>query len=154
VSLDTEVEALKKVPLFRGVDDAKLRLLAFISERMSFRPGEHLCEQGERGDVAYIILDGTADIQISTNHGQETVATVKQNDVVGEISILIDVPRTASVVATTEMKVLAIAKDNFLKLLKNFPDMAIEVMRVLAHRLERTTREVGRLRAGSAKAEQ
>jgi len=153
VSLDTEVDALKKVPLFRDVDDAKLRLLAFISERMSFRAGEHLCEQGESGDVAYIILEGSADIQISTSHGPATVATVKQNDVVGEIAILIDVPRTASVVATTEMKVLAIAKDNFLKLLKNFPDMAIEVMRVLAQRLERTTREVGRLRAGSAGAE-
>ena len=92
MSLDTEVDALKKVPLFRGVDDAKLRLLAFISERMSFRSGEHLCEQGESGDVAYIILEGAADIQISTSYGHETVATVKQNDVVGEIAILIDEP--------------------------------------------------------------
>lgn len=154
MSLDAEVEALKKVPLFRGVDDTKLRLLAFISERVSFRPGEQLCEQGERGDAAYIILDGAADIVIATSHGNETVATVKQNDVVGEIAILIDVPRTATVVATSEVLALAIAKENFLKLLKNFPDMAIEVMRVLAHRLERTTREVGRLRAGSAGAEQ
>ncbi|MEW5422444.1 cyclic nucleotide-binding domain-containing protein [Amorphus sp. 3PC139-8] len=154
MSLDAEVEALKKVPLFRGVDDTKLRLLAFISERVSFRPGERLCEQGERGDAAYIILDGAADIVIQTSHGNETVATVKQNDVVGEIAILIDVPRTATVVATSDVLALAIAKENFLKLLKNFPDMAIEVMRVLAHRLERTTREVGRLRAGPAGAEQ
>lgn len=152
MSLDSEVEALKKVPLFRGVDDAKLRLLAFISERVSFRPGESLCEQGETGDVAYIILGGEAEVQIGTNHGRETVAVIKQYDVVGEIAILIDVPRTASVVATSEVLALAIAKDNFLKILKNFPDMAIEVMRVLAHRLERTTREVGRLRAASAEA--
>ncbi|MEH0072065.1 hypothetical protein V6L77_20075 [Pannonibacter sp. Pt2-lr] len=48
MSLDLEVDALRKVPLFRGIDETKLRLLAFISDRIGFQPGEHLCEQERR----------------------------------------------------------------------------------------------------------
>lgn len=142
MTLELEVDALKRVPLFRGIDPAKLRLLAFISELMSFRPGERLCEQGERGDNAYIILTGEADVVVDTPQGAQTVARVRQHDVVGEIAILIDVPRTASVVASTELSALSISKDNFLKLLARFPEMSLEVMRVLAQRLERTTRDL------------
>ena len=148
MSLDDEVAALRKVTLFRGVDEQKLRLLAFISERVSFQSGESLMEQGEKGDVAYILLSGNADVVVNTAQGEQKVATVGENDVIGEIAILIDVPRTATVRATSDILALAVAKDNFFKLLRNFPDMGVEVMRVLAHRLERTTAELGRLKAG------
>lgn len=147
MTLEAEVAALKKVTLFRGIDDAKLRLLAFISERVTFREGERLMEQGEKGDVAFIILKGSADVLIRTAKGEERVASVGENDFVGEIAILIDVPRTATVQATSSVSALAVSKDDFFKLLRNFPDMALEVMRVLAHRLERTTAEVGRLKS-------
>jgi CRP-like cAMP-binding protein len=147
MTLNADVQALKKVPLFAGVDDAKLRLLAFISERVTFKATERLVEQGEKGDAAYIILSGTADVLIATDGGEQCVAQVKGNDVVGEIAILIDVPRTATVQATSDIVALAVTKENFFKLLNNFPDMAVEVMRVLAHRLERTTRDLARLRA-------
>lgn len=145
MSLDIEVDALKRVPLFRGIDPAKLRLLAYISERIRFRQGERLCQQGERGETAYIILSGKADVVIRTGEGERAVAEVRQHDIVGEISILIDVPRTASVVAATDVTALAISKDNFLKMLTRFPEMGLEVMRVLAHRLERTTRDLARV---------
>jgi CRP-like cAMP-binding protein len=147
VTLEGEVDALKQVPLFRGIDPAKLKLLAFISERMSFSPGERLCEEGERGDSAFILLSGEADIVISTPKGEQAVARVKRYDIVGEIAILIDVPRTASVVAATDVSTLAVSKENFLRLLLQFPEMALEVMRVLAQRLERTTRRVAELQA-------
>jgi CRP-like cAMP-binding protein len=147
VSLDVEVEALKQVPLFRGIDPTKLRLLAFMSERMKFRAGERLCEQGERGDSAFIILSGEADIAVDTPTGEQRVAKVRQNDIVGEISILIDVPRTASVVAAGDVVALSVSKESFLKLMSHFPEMALEVTRVLAQRLERTTRQLAELQA-------
>ena len=147
MSLDVEVEALKQVPLFRGIDPTKLRLLAFMSERMKFRAGERLCEQGERGDSAFIILSGEADIAVDTPTGEQRVAKVRQNDIVGEISILIDVPRTASVVAAGDVVALSVSKESFLKLMSHFPEMALEVTRVLAQRLERTTRQLAELQA-------
>lgn len=147
MSLDADTQALRAIPLFRGVDDQKLRLLAFLSERMRFDEGENLVEQGDYGDTAYIILEGNADVLISSAAGEQCVASVSKNDFVGEIAILIDVPRTATVRAVTPITALSISKEHFFKMLSNFPDMAVEVMRALAHRLERTTREFGRVRA-------
>lgn len=147
MSLEIELDALRRVPIFRGIDDAKLRLLAFISDRVSFRSGEQLCVQGETGDAAFIILDGKADIRVKLGETERTVAQMKENDIVGEIAILCDVPRTATVVANTDMNVLSVSKDNFFKLLGEFPEMALEVMRVLALRLERTTRDLAAVKA-------
>jgi len=147
MSLDIEVDALRKVPIFRGIEPAKLRLLAFISERMSYEPGENLCVQGEAGDAAYVIMGGVADVVVKTPQGDRAVAEVKQNDFVGEIAILCDVPRTATIVARTELNVLSISKDNFLKMLHEFPEMGLEVMRVLAQRLEKTTRDLAEVRS-------
>jgi CRP-like cAMP-binding protein len=147
MSLESDAAALRKVPLFRGVDDQKLRLLAFMSERVVFEAGENIVVEGDFGDTAYIILSGDADVVIATPGGEQPVAKVGENDFVGEIAILIDVPRTATVRANTELVALAVSKEHFFKLLNNFPDMAVEVMRALAHRLERTTREFGKLRA-------
>lgn len=147
MTLDIEVDALRKVPIFKGIEQAKLRLLAFISERMNFDAGEDLCVQGEPGDTAYVILDGTADVVVNTPQGPRRVAQVKQNDFVGEISILCDIPRTATIRAKTDLGVLAISKDNFLKMLREFPEMGFEVMRVLAQRLEKTTRDLAEVRS-------
>lgn len=147
MTLESDASALRKIPLFRGVDDQKLRLLAFLSERIEFDEGENLMEEGDFGDTAYIIIDGTADVVIQSPAGEQKVASVAQNDFVGEIAILIDVPRTATVRATSTVVALSISKEHFFKMLSNFPDMALEVMRALAHRLERTTRDLGKMRA-------
>ncbi len=151
MTLEAEVEALRQVPLFHGIEPGKLRLLAFISERMTYEAEERLCSQGEPGDSAFIILEGNADVRVNTDQGERTVAAVGANDIVGEIAILCDVPRTAAVVATSDMDVLTVSKDNFLKLLQEFPEMALEVMRVLAHRLEKTTRDLAEVRASLPK---
>ena len=147
MSLNVEVEALRRVPIFKEIDPAKLRILAFISERVSFKPGEHLFHEGEPGDAAYIIMEGVADVVKSTDQGDLTVASLRESDMVGEIAIICDVPRTATVVASTDLNVLTISKENFLKFMTDFPDMALEVMRVLALRLERTTRDLADLQA-------
>lgn len=152
MTLDAEVDALRRVPLFRGIDATKLRLLAFISDRTHFSPGEELCRQGEEGDSAFIILEGEADIRVHTPDGEKTVARLGQHSIVGEIAILCDVPRTATVAAATEMDVLTVSKDDFLRLLKEFPDMSLEVMRTLAQRLERTTQDLAAQKASGAAA--
>lgn len=147
MSLDIEVDALRNVPIFRGIEPAKLRLLAFISERNQYQSGENLCRQGEQGDAAFIILDGKADVIVHSDAGDKKVASFKENDIVGEIAILCDVPRTATVRAVSDMNVLTVSKDNFLKLMQEFPDMSLEVMRVLAQRLEATTRDLVTLKS-------
>ena len=145
--LKDEVELLRRVPLFTGVEPTKLKLLAFTSDRMSFDPGQILFEQGDAGDAAYVVLSGSAEVLVNRAGSQITVADLEKNAIVGEIAILCDVPRTATVRAHDRLDTLRISKDQFLRLLAEFPDMAIEIMRVLADRLGRTTAELSEARA-------
>jgi CRP-like cAMP-binding protein len=145
--LKDEVELLRRVPLFAGVEPSKLKLLAFTSDRMSFEAGQTLFEQGDPGDAAYVVLNGSAEVLVNRAGSQIKVADLEKNAIVGEIAILCDVPSTATVRAQDRLETLRISKDQFLRLLAEFPDMAIEIMRVLADRLGRTTAELSEARA-------
>jgi CRP-like cAMP-binding protein len=147
VALNEEVTMLRQVPLFAGVSPQRLKLIAFSSERVTYRPGDILCLQGDPGDAAFVILAGRAEVQVDGPKGRSRVAELGENAVVGEIAILCDVARTATVKALSEVEALRIGKDNFLKLLHDFPEMAIEVVRVLADRLSRTTQELAETKA-------
>ncbi len=149
MSLNEEVDLLRKIPLFAKIDPSKLKLLAFTSERLTYRAGQELFHQGDVGDTAYIIISGEADVLVDTPTGEITVAKLKQNDLVGEIAILINVPRTATVRAESELTTLAISKDQFFRMIGEFPDMAVEIMRELAQRLERTTNQLQTALSGS-----
>jgi CRP-like cAMP-binding protein len=139
MSLANDVEVLRSIPIFSKIEPAKLKLLAFTSERLEFMDGDEVCHQGDFGDAAYIILDGQADVLVDTPNGALKVAEVGRNDIIGEIAILCDVPRTATVTANTDLATLKISKDNFFQLLGQFPQIGIEVMHELASRLHHTT---------------
>lgn len=138
MSLLQEVDLLRKIPMFAKIEPAKLKLLAFTSERLSYSDGDVLFRQGEAGDAAFVIISGQAEISIATDEGPLVVARLSDHDFVGEIAILCDVPRTATVTAVTNLEALCISKDLFFRMVKEFPEIAIEVMRELAHRLENT----------------
>ncbi len=139
MSLNEEVELLRNIPLFSKLEASKLKLLAFTSERLTYDSDQVLCQQGDMGDAAYIIVDGAASVLVDSPGGEIKVAELGRNDFVGEIAILCDVPRTATVRATTKVVALRISKDLFFRLVEEFPQMAVEIMRELAHRLEQTT---------------
>ncbi len=150
--LNDEVDRLRRVPLFAKMEMAKLKLLAFTSDRMSFQPQQVLFHQGDDGDAAYVIMKGEADIVAETAGGDIPLARVGENAIVGEIAILCEVPRTATVKAATQMDTLRIEKEHFLRLIREFPELGIEVMRELADRLTRTTAELSQARSAISKA--
>ncbi len=147
MSIEEEVEILRNIPMFRKIDPTKLKLMAFASERLMFKPDQVLVRQGELGDAAFIIVEGTAEVLIDTPDGPVAVARLKRNDIIGEIAILCDVPRTATVQAIDELTALKITKELFFRMVSDFPDMGIEIMRSLAHRLEQTTAQLMEARA-------
>lgn len=144
---------LRRVPLFSGVEPAKLKLLAFTSDRVGYRAGEILFHQGDSGDAAYVVLTGRAEILVDSPSGQYKIAEVENNAIVGEIAILCDVARTATVRAVTAVEALRIRKEHFIKLLTDFPEITIEVMRVLADRLSHTTSELTAARSRARQPE-
>lgn len=128
--------------MFSKIEPSKLKLLAFTSERLTFQEDQIVFRQGEIGDSMYIIVDGTVDVIVDTPDGNLTIANVGKNDFFGEIAILCDVPRTATIKATSELTTLKIAKDLFYRLATEFPQMALEVMRDMAQRLQQTTNDL------------
>ena len=98
--------------------------------------GKIVCRQGDPGDAAYLIIDGEADIVLEGPAGPLTVATLGANEIVGEMSILTGAPRNATVRAKGRLVALRIAKDPFMRMVREFPTMAVSIMQELAHRVE------------------
>src|SRR5258708_20191755 len=142
MNLNEEVEVLKGVPLFSKIEPAKLKLIAFTSERMSYGSGQEVCHQGDPGDAMYVILGGVADVLIDTDKGQLRVAELKKNGFFGETAILCDAPPHAPLKASESLLTLKISRDMFYKLVSEFPAVAIEMMRELAHRVEDTNQKL------------
>jgi CRP-like cAMP-binding protein len=154
VSLQQEYELLRQVRFFAEIEPAKLKLLAFMSQRVGFDDGKNIVRQGDPGDAAYLIIEGEADVVLETPAGPITVATLGANDIVGEMAILSGAPRNATVRAKGRLTALKIAKEPFIRMVREFPSMAVSIMLELAHRLDSTnnqlrtaTSEVQRLRA-------
>ena len=147
MSLTKDLEVLGNIPLFAKVDPAKLKLLAFTSERLEYLSDDELFHQGDYGDAAYVILEGEADILVDSPKGAIKVASLGKNDIIGEIAILCDVPRTATVVAHTDLETLRVSKEGFFHLVTQFPQVGIEVMSALASKLHHTTQALTAARA-------
>jgi CRP/FNR family transcriptional regulator, cyclic AMP receptor protein len=139
MSLHEEVEMLRKIQLFAKVEPAKLKLLAFTSERAVFEAEEILFHQGDQADAAYIIVAGEVAVDVESPGGGRTrVAKLGRDQIVGDMGIIGDIPRTATVTAIDRTTTLKISKDLFFRMVSDFPSVAVELMRVLAFRVEHT----------------
>ena len=142
MSLQQEFEFLRRVPFFAEIEPAKLKLLAFMSERVGFDHSKFLFRQGDSADAAYLIIEGEAEIILEGPAGPITVATLGANDIVGEMAILGEVPRNASVRAKGRLVALRISKDTFMRMVREFPNMAVSIMQELAHRVQSTNSQL------------
>ena len=142
MSLKQEFELLRRVPIFAEIEPAKLKLLAFMSERVGFDPGKKLMRQGDPADAAYLIIDGHAEVVLETPAGPVVVATLGANEIVGEMGILGNVPRAATVRAKDRVVALRISKEPFMRMVREFPTMAVSIMKELAHRVESTNNQL------------
>jgi CRP/FNR family transcriptional regulator, cyclic AMP receptor protein len=130
-SRDTKVEALKQAPLFEGLSDKELTEVAMRTEDLDFPAGKVLCREGESGSEFYVIMEGEAEV---TRDGRK-LATHGSGGFFGEIALVEDVPRTATVTATTPVRCFVLTRGRFLHVLDDFPDVERKVLRALAKRL-------------------
>jgi CRP-like cAMP-binding protein len=130
-SRDTKVEALKRAPLFEGLSRKQLGELARVTEDVDSRAGKVLCREGQRGQEFFVIMDG----EVEVTRGGKKLATRGRGEFFGEISLVEDVPRTATVTATTPLRFFVLTRRSFLRLLDEQPRVERKVMRALARRL-------------------
>ncbi len=141
--LKDEVGLLRSVPMFANVMPTKLKLLAFASDRMTYTDGQNIVRQGDPSDAAYVIIDGVADVLVSSRDGSENVvAQLGRNAMLGDMGILAEIPRTATVRAKGDVEALKIRKDHLMEMVMDSPVLASEVLKSLVDRLAKTTRDL------------
>jgi CRP/FNR family transcriptional regulator, cyclic AMP receptor protein len=134
---DTKVEALKRAPLFEGLSKKELGQLARVSEDMEIESGQALTRQGETGQEFFVIVDGTIEVTVNGKSAGERGG----GDFVGEIALLEDIPRTATVTAKTPLRVFVLTRQDFRRLVDDNPDVERKVMQALARRLVDLSRD-------------
>jgi CRP/FNR family transcriptional regulator, cyclic AMP receptor protein len=137
MSLKQEFDALRRVPMFAEIEPAKLKLLAFMCERVGFDPGNRLIQRGDLADAAYLIIDGHAEVILETPNGPLIVATVGANEIVGVLGVLGNAPRAGTVRAKDRLIALRIPKEPFMRMVREFPTIAVSIIQDLARRLGR-----------------
>lgn len=137
---ERDVETLRNIPLFAGLPTARLKLIAYTAEIVRFEPGEVLVQQGAPADAVYIITEGEAEVWLADAAGHEIhVATVGPHSLLGEIAVIARSRRTTTVRAKDRVVTFKISANVFLDLVRQSPDIGMQVLTVLAQRLERTT---------------
>ena len=148
MSLEQEIELIRQFPIFSKIQPAMQKLLCFTAERLTFDAGQVLFNAGDPGDAAYIVIEGSIEISVPTPSGPIVVNTLNRNEIIGEIAIFGEVPRTATAKAMTRLETLKISKELFIKIIRENPDAAIELIKILAARLANTTSQLTRTRSG------
>ena len=130
-SQDTKVQALKRVPLFEDLSRKELTELAKVSDDLEVEPGKELTKEGETGQEFFVIVEGEIEV---TSKGKR-VASRGGGDFVGEIALLEDTPRTATVTATTPVRLFVLTRQDFRSLVDENRSVEQKVMRALARRV-------------------
>jgi CRP/FNR family transcriptional regulator, cyclic AMP receptor protein len=136
-SQDIKVQALKGAPLFAGLSRKELVQLARVSEDLEVEPGTVLCKEGDIGHEFFVIVDG----KVKISRKGRRIATPGAPDFVGEIALLEEIPRTATVTAETPVCLFVLTRKDFRHLLDENPSVERKVMRALARRLAEVSRD-------------
>ncbi len=131
--------ALRGVPLFRLLNERQARELARVAHRYRYGAGQRIVTQGDSGDSFYVILSGQVKVSVMSPEGQEAILVVLDaGEGFGEFALLDDQPRSATIEATQPTEAVALRKDDFTRLLRQMPDIAIGLLKVLTKRLRDT----------------
>ena len=136
------MKVLRNVAAFERLSDGDLDMVADTCGRADFEPGAVLMTQGAIERHAIILLHGVVQVTVTLDLGPVVVATLSTGAMVGEIGMLCDSPRTATVVATTPCHGLIISRDDVHLLAERSPKFAVTIMQLLAARLEQNVEAI------------
>jgi CRP-like cAMP-binding protein len=124
--------------MFAKMETSKLKLLAFSSEMVSFQDGDVVFNSGDSADYAYVIMEGAVDILSETEKGSEAILTLTQNQLIGELGLLNNTPRIATLVAHGNLLAMKITAEMFFRILRDNSEVALDVIRMLSTKITNT----------------
>jgi CRP/FNR family transcriptional regulator, cyclic AMP receptor protein len=128
---DAKVELISRVPLFARCSKKELRMIANLADQIEWPEGKALIKEGRPGSEFFILIEGTA----SVSHGGSKLRDLLAGDWAGEIALISDVPRTATVVATSPIRALVMTRGGFSQLMTDSPSIAAKVLAGLGERV-------------------
>lgn len=136
-------QAIKNVPLFSELADQELNLLAASGSRKNF-PGKNVIfQEGDSGDVLFIILSGKVKVLLTGKNGQEYILSrLGPGNFFGEMAILESAPRSASVITVEPSEFFLLGRKALTELLKHHPDIAMKILKNLSQRLRKVSEQV------------
>jgi CRP/FNR family cyclic AMP-dependent transcriptional regulator len=130
------IERLRRVPLFSACSNRELRAIAGVVKEVRHPKGTVIAREGDPGVGLFVIVDGTAEVTI----GGKRMAKLGPGDFFGEIALLDGGPRSATVTATTDLKLLGLTEWVFRGLLQEHPSIAVKTLESMAGRLRDATK--------------
>jgi CRP/FNR family cyclic AMP-dependent transcriptional regulator len=124
---------LKSIPLFAGLSERQREQIARWADEVDIKAGKHLVDQGRFAYEFFVIEEGTAEV----THDAEHVADLGPGDFFGEIGILEDEPRTATVVAVSDMTLIVMTDRDFREMTRSMPDIAQTIRRTMEARMKK-----------------
>ena len=131
---DPRVERLRSVPLFRSCSDKELAFIASRADEVDIQTGRVLTEKGKSGGDFFIILEGTA--EVDAGQGKRSLGP---GEFFGEIALIDNGPRTATVKAATPMRCLVLGHAQFRDVLHQNGEIAVKILRAVTERLRAAT---------------
>ena len=128
---DSKVKLIEKVPLFSKLSRKGLEDVAHLADELDLPAGKVMAKEGDRGREFFVLLDGEADV----SKGDQSVNRMGAGDFFGEIALVTHMPRTASVTAIGDVRVLVITERDFNALLKRSPEISRGIAEALAERI-------------------
>ena len=128
---NAKIALIRKIPLFRHCTARELGEIAGIADELDLKEGTELTKEGKPGREFFAMVEGTADVLM----GGKWINSVHQGDFLGEIALITGRPRSATVTATSPVRVLVITARDFRRLLEHSPEIQRKVLLALAERL-------------------
>jgi len=144
-SRDPRIQHLQRVPLFGGFSEDELRRVAQLSQIVEVPAGTTVTQMGEPGDSFFVIIDGT--VAVRTPVG--TDSQLQPGDFFGEMSLLDGEPRSATIVATTDVRLLTVDRSHFWRLMEETPDLIRRILTILSRRVRRLEQTVNSILRGT-----
>jgi len=142
LDLAEETDLLRKIPMFAKMETSKLKLLAFASEMVSFEDGDVVFNSGDTADYAYVIMEGAVDIITETDKGPIVMVTLSQNQLIGELGLINNTPRIATLLANGNLLAMKITAEMFFRILRENSEVALDVIRILSDKVARTNEQL------------
>ena len=142
---EDRIERLKEVPLFEACSRRQLRSVARIARVFDVPAETLLTRAGEPGDEFFLILDGSARVEVSPDKR----VTLQPGAFFGEMSLLDGGPRSATVVADTPVRLLVIGRKHFAELLDDVPGLTLTLLTTLSRRVRQAEAQAERARAAA-----